>query len=749
MADSFEVGIEFESVLSAISKQIYETPLAFVRENVQNAVDAIRLQSSRSGPSADDGELRVDVIATESVVEIRDNGIGMTLDDLRNLFWTIGASGKRTPEARAAGCVGMFGIGGFANFGVCSALSVISQTMGQDHGYTTSLSRDSIEASVGSIPTVQLAESTDAAPRGTVVRGELIEPADVEGLKAYLVDFVQYAEEPVYFNGQLISGSELALSSAGEDRLSPITQEVQEWTQGNVLVRGRLLEGPGHVLYAELHGVEVGGDHARLEGWLRFENGAVDVLKRGFKLCATSVSSHIGIAGAIDCDLLSPTAGRDSLDSESASVVKSIASCMERAAVLAVLTDSDRISQHTRVFRYVRSHGLIPQMDKVIVDLADGSQSTLGQIEERAQAGIKAFYATTRESRIAHLLQARGHLVVLLPSDSHKQRAVREFLTSRCNAEPMEGRVECSETYEELTRFEKLFLSEMEETILAGFEVTSARLVPGKLTEDIPVYAAESKGDELTIYVDVRHDEVTKLKDLGITSLFRSMVAAFCREYLGPTLKAHSPKFFGSGAVNLDFLSKRRSELWVLLTDDIQVLSKGNQRQVVRQSDVTTVHAGGGGNGDVAVADDAPKEPKLVRIEGASEYSQIFGYYLRIPTPATRAYGDVIQQSETRASVWVGNKVLFVASDGLSTAFQFEVRLDELLKGEVPGVVGSGADEEDRPIQALFGGLYFPIPEQLEEYLVPTGSRDVRIEVRCDWIDFSTARSWEPTPAAV
>ena len=39
---SFKVGIDFESVLRAISKQIYETPLAFIRENVQNAVDAIR-----------------------------------------------------------------------------------------------------------------------------------------------------------------------------------------------------------------------------------------------------------------------------------------------------------------------------------------------------------------------------------------------------------------------------------------------------------------------------------------------------------------------------------------------------------------------------------------------------------------------------------------------------------------------------------------------------------------------------------
>ena len=46
MTDAFKVGIEFDSVLAAISKQIYDTPLAFIRENVQNAVDAVRMQAA-------------------------------------------------------------------------------------------------------------------------------------------------------------------------------------------------------------------------------------------------------------------------------------------------------------------------------------------------------------------------------------------------------------------------------------------------------------------------------------------------------------------------------------------------------------------------------------------------------------------------------------------------------------------------------------------------------------------------------
>ena len=101
--EGFAVGIEFKSVLEAISKQIYETPLAFLRENAQNAVDALRMQAALNGVSSSIPELFVKITVDPDNCEIVDNGIGMTKSDLKNLFWTIGASGKRTPEARKAG----------------------------------------------------------------------------------------------------------------------------------------------------------------------------------------------------------------------------------------------------------------------------------------------------------------------------------------------------------------------------------------------------------------------------------------------------------------------------------------------------------------------------------------------------------------------------------------------------------------------------------------------------------------------
>jgi molecular chaperone HtpG len=151
---TFKVGIDFQSILRAISKQIYETPLAFIRENVQNAVDAIRIQALRENLKPDDEKYSIIVETASNTVTVKDNGIGMSQSELQDYFWTIGASGKKTPEALKAGCVGMFGIGGFANFGICNCLEVVSKKAEENAGTLTRLSEDDIKNSGASIPSV-------------------------------------------------------------------------------------------------------------------------------------------------------------------------------------------------------------------------------------------------------------------------------------------------------------------------------------------------------------------------------------------------------------------------------------------------------------------------------------------------------------------------------------------------------------------------------------------------------------------
>ena len=121
------------------------------------------------------------------------------------------------------------------------------------------------------------------------------------------------------------------------------------------------------------------------------------------------------------------------------------------------------------------------------------------------------------------------------------------------------------------------------------------RLIPGKLTEDIPVFLKERSGSQpIEIFVDVRHSEISKLETLGYTKILYSLISTFCQEYLGPSLKKWSPRFFGDGALNLELLSRRRSELWILVKDDIGEVLQSGQRHIVTRSDIQMVNVAGG-----------------------------------------------------------------------------------------------------------------------------------------------------------
>ena len=739
---SFKVGIEFDSVLRAISKQIYETPLAFIRENVQNAVDAIRIQAVRDKTDPSDDRYRIEIRADDEQIVVRDNGTGMSLSDLENFFWTIGASGKRTPEAISAGCVGMFGIGGFANFGVCHSLEVISQTGNAAYGTLTRLSQADIEAAKGAIPSVLVNKSDDAAPRGTVVIGRLRQPANLDELGRYLHDFVRYVPTAIYFNDQKVSQERLS-TVHGRENLTQIDSETDQWHDGDLTITAGLYEDRGHTVVASIDGLNLGGKAISLTGYLRFEGGVIDVFKRGFKLCATTVGTTIGVTGQLDCDRFIPTAGRDSLDAPTMILLSRIALALERVAVETVLTTPERIGQYTRIFRYILQRGMVDKMDNVRVRLADGSENSLGDISRRASQGkVGVFFGVAQKQALNQIMQARGHLVILLSADRHRQQAERQYLERFCGAKPFDGIIDCAEHYRDLNRFEKVFLSELELSISKSYEVKNFRLIAGKLTEDIPVFVKEYSGSQPPdIFVDVRHQEIGKLEALGYSQVLYSLIATFCREYLGPSLKKWSPRFFGDGALNLELFAKRRSELWILLKDDIGVVRKSGRRHVVRSSDVQVVNVGG----DHGQPEPQPGklQPRILHIIDDQAATGLAGYYIRMPDSAFIAYGDLLPECESRGVVWAGNKILYVASDTVSAAFQYEIRLDEVVAADVNGAVrAEGALSIDRALQEMYGGLYFPIPAALEPFLVPRGDAEIRLELHCDWIDMRTAKHW-------
>ena len=738
---SFPVDIDFRRILQTISEQIYETPLAFIRENVQNAVDAVRIQAALDGVDPSDNRYAVSVAVDGAKIRVRDNGNGMTPEDMRRYFWRIGASGKRTPAAIAAGCVGKFGIGGFANFGVCHTVEVISQVPAAGRGTYTRLSEEDIRASGATRPQVTVHESDLAAPRGTLVIGHLKGPANGDELRRYLSGFVRFVPVAVTFNGDSIS-QEVFTSISDRDNYSPIDEQMRQWRDGDLVVSGRLYEDRGHKIAAAIHSLGVAGEMVRLVGQLRFETGALDIYKQGFKLCATSVGTTIGVSGRLDCATFAPTAGRDSLDAPTNTLVSRIALALEKAAVATILGSADRIRHNPRIFRYVIQRGMLSSLANVPVRLADGSEDRLGAIRQKAAGGVSVFFGRAQKQALNQIMQARGHVVVVLPAHHYRRRAEREYLTKFCGAEAFDGVIECQEHYEELSRFERVFLSELEFNVAKAYELERFRVLAGRLTEDVPVYVKDSKDRAPTIYVDVRHPEIVKLKVLGYGELLYSLIGTFCREYLGQALKRWSPRFFGDGALNLDLLAKRRSEFWLLVRDDIGIVARGGHPDIVTRAKLVTVTVGSEGE---RREEDGDHKPRILRIVEQYTHTGVAGYYIRLPDSGFAAYGDLLPECDNRGVHWGGNKIQYVVSDARSAAFQYEIRLDEVVVTEEEGrVEGQGATGLDRPLQEMYGGLYFPIPSSLERYLVPKGNEEIRIRLTCEWFDVRTGKHWRP-----
>jgi molecular chaperone HtpG len=192
--------VEISRIVELLAKQIYQSPLALVRENTQNAYDAIlqRLHTDRSFAP----EIRL--LVSPSQIVVQDNGIGMTKAELVQNYWRAGASGKNTPEARAAGVVGTFGIGAMANFGVASILEVETESALTAERTRCVAVRETLSVTDDCIDIVPL-EATGLP--GTVVKAMVPANAsiDVDQASKYLKECVRYLPIPVFLNEVLVS----------------------------------------------------------------------------------------------------------------------------------------------------------------------------------------------------------------------------------------------------------------------------------------------------------------------------------------------------------------------------------------------------------------------------------------------------------------------------------------------------------------------------------------------------------------
>jgi molecular chaperone HtpG len=173
--ETLEFQAEARQLLQLMVHSIYSNKDIFLRELISNASDALdklRLATLQDGLEADTSDLHIEIEADAEAhtLTVRDNGIGMTHEEVVDLIGTIARSGtaellQKLKEAKESPeLIGEFGVGFYSTFMVADKVSLVTRKAGTDgHGtrwesagggtYTID---DAPDAPVGTAVTVHL-----------------------------------------------------------------------------------------------------------------------------------------------------------------------------------------------------------------------------------------------------------------------------------------------------------------------------------------------------------------------------------------------------------------------------------------------------------------------------------------------------------------------------------------------------------------------------------------------------------------
>lgn len=229
-AETFEFQVEARQLLQMMIHSIYSNKDVFLRELISNssdALDKLRLETLRDDTiQADSSDLHIAVEADKEqrTLTVRDNGIGMSHDEVVQLIGTIAHSGtakflqelkEAKDSATSEELIGQFGVGFYSSFMVADEVTLLTRRAGESQGTRWTSSGEG----------TYTVESVDDAPQGTAVTLRL-KPEDTED---QLFDYTspwKLREIVKRYSDFITWPIRMAAATAGEDGAEPETETV-------------------------------------------------------------------------------------------------------------------------------------------------------------------------------------------------------------------------------------------------------------------------------------------------------------------------------------------------------------------------------------------------------------------------------------------------------------------------------------------------------------------------------------------
>ncbi len=140
-----EFQTEVSQLLNLMIHSLYSNKEIFLRELVSNASDAIdklkfeSLSNDKLLEGKQEPSIHIDADKDAGTITIRDNGIGMTQDEVMENIGTIANSGTRKylesldkDQTQDSNLIGQFGVGFYSSFIVSNTVTLLSRKAGDD-----------------------------------------------------------------------------------------------------------------------------------------------------------------------------------------------------------------------------------------------------------------------------------------------------------------------------------------------------------------------------------------------------------------------------------------------------------------------------------------------------------------------------------------------------------------------------------------------------------------------------------------
>ena len=431
MVTAIPYHVEINRIIELLASQIYQSPLALLRENCQNAYDAILERMFRE-PEFTDPRIVVEI--AKDRIRVSDNGIGMSPQDLDLHYWRAGSSGKNNPESRAAGVVGTFGIGAMANFGVASELFVTTESFNTGQRTKSSVERAKLSATE---PCILIEDLPSEKDPGTTIEIVIDEGGNLDVVQAiaYSAEAVRYLPIPVFVNGNVVSMHEFV-----EDLPQPRNPE-STFRQNVSLARTieatvELATGFNAEPWVRVTDMSNGSDAIAGEIILAQDRHQIHAFRSGFSLATTGVQSYFGLGGIANLATLTPTAGRDSLASSSIQFLQTLVTGLDRliAEHLGTLGASDN---NTKFMEWVRKHNRFDLCNHIKVGLEPGARFETLESFHRSQSDRRWNLYGGREQSIIDNFATDEQPLILLSASRPRRDCQEGYLQQYANIAPV------------------------------------------------------------------------------------------------------------------------------------------------------------------------------------------------------------------------------------------------------------------------------------------------------------------------